>query len=214
MIYGTRWLGQTFTVGATEHTVKSIKVKIYRVSTPGTGTISIKATDINDYPTGNDLTSASIAGNDLATTATWYEYAVTEIALAPNTKYAVILRFPSGTGSKCVDWRGDLSSPAYAEGAPVYTDDGGSSWTVYTQYDMVFEIWGNRAKTYTLDALVQKKNLPKTATFNGLLQKTVAKQTPFDGLMQKALATQFSTDVKVITTPTVTTQVATDIGAD
>ena len=142
-VYGNYWRAQTFTVGATGHTVTSIKVKLYRVGSPQTGTISIRATDANGHPTGGDLTSASIDGNSLSTTPTWYEYPVSSYSLSANTKYAIVLRFPSGNASNMAEWRADSTSPTYTGGNFEDSTDGGSSWYAMTSWDFMFEIWGN-----------------------------------------------------------------------
>jgi len=143
-LYGVFWQAQTFTVGATGHPVTSIKVKLYRYGSPGTGTISIRATS-SGLPTGSDLTSTSVAGNSLTTdpAGAWYEYSVTEITLTANTKYAIVLRFPSGNTSNWVRWRADYSGSPYTNGDDPFSINSGVSWTADTVTDMMFEIWGN-----------------------------------------------------------------------
>ena len=66
-IYGAIWAAQTFTVGAAGHTITSVKLLLYRYGSPGTVTVSIRATDGNGHPTGSDLTSGTTDGNTLPT---------------------------------------------------------------------------------------------------------------------------------------------------
>jgi hypothetical protein len=130
--FGTTWWTQTFTVGASAHTVTSVKLKLYRVGTPGTFVVSIRATDEDGYPTGSDLTSGTIDGNALttSTTGSWYEITVTEYVLSANTKYAIVCRAPNGDSSNQVVLRRDASDPTYEGGSNGASYDGGSSWAM------------------------------------------------------------------------------------
>ena len=140
-IRGTWWRAQTFTP-ATAHTISSVKLKLYRTGSPGNGTVSIKATDGSGHPTGADLCSASIAGNDLATSATVYEFSFSPGAsLSASTKYAIVLRFPSGDSSNKVSIRIKATSPPYSGGNEEFSSDGGTSWAFH-DYDCYFEDCG------------------------------------------------------------------------
>jgi hypothetical protein len=143
-VFTTRWIAQTFTVGATSHPITSIKVKLFRSGSSTTlwGTISIRATS-SGHPTGADLTSASVDGNSLTSdnAGYWYEFSVSEIMLSANTKYAIVLRFPSGSW---VYWKMDSTSPTYAGGNYEYSSNSGSTWTSNLNYDLMFEIWGRK----------------------------------------------------------------------
>jgi hypothetical protein len=143
--FGTTWWAQSFTVGASAHTVTSVKLKLYRIGTPGTFIVSIRATDEDGYPTGSDLTSGTIDGNALTTSTTgeWYEITVTEYVLLANTKYAIVCRAPNGDDSNQVVLRRDASDPTYEGGSNGATYDGGISWAMYIWQDLMFEIWGN-----------------------------------------------------------------------
>ena len=63
----TNWRAQTFTVGASGHTITSVKLWLYRAGSPGTITVGIRAVDANGHPTGPDLTSGTTNGNTLTT---------------------------------------------------------------------------------------------------------------------------------------------------
>ena len=142
----TNWRAQTFKVGATGHTITSVKLLLYRAGSPGTITVGIRAVDANGHPTGSDLTSGTTNGNTLTTDpfGELREIAVTEYTLAPNTKYAIVPRAPNGSwSSNIVEWRLDLSSPAYGDGNYETSTDGGASWSADTGKDFMFEIWGN-----------------------------------------------------------------------
>jgi hypothetical protein len=148
-VYGVYWRAQTFTVGSVQHTVTSVKLKLFRGGSPGTVTVSIKATNGNGHPTGSDLTSGTTNGNTLPTDPRyeWREITLTEYTLSANTKYAIVVRAPSGNISNYLRWRADSSDPTYTGGNFESSSDSGSSWTAYTGYDMMFEVWGSPVPT-------------------------------------------------------------------
>jgi hypothetical protein len=145
-VYATRWMGQTFTVGAVGHTVTSVKLKLARNVDwpPGTVTVSIRET-VGGLPTGGDLTVGTTNGDTLPVSPTyeWREIALTEYTLSANTKYAIVIRIAGGTASYKVNWRLDLSSPTYDGGNLTYSTDGGGTWFSVTSEDFMFEVWGN-----------------------------------------------------------------------
>jgi hypothetical protein len=136
------WQAQTFTVGAIGHTVDSIKLKLFRAGNPGTFTVSIRATDGNGLPNGSDLTSGSVAGTSLPTTAAWFEIAVTQHTLSANTKYAIVCRSSTGDLSNYFAWRCDTSSPSYTSGNRAYSTNSGSTWSNDMNQDFMFEVRG------------------------------------------------------------------------
>lgn len=141
---GSVGYAQTFTVGAVGHTVSSIKLLLYRVGSPGTITVSIRATDVNGHPTGADLTSGVTDGNTLPTaTLEWREILLTEYTLSANTKYAIVVRAPSGNPTNYPKWRCVSPSPTYDGGNCEQSLNSGGSWTSTTTIDCMFEVWGN-----------------------------------------------------------------------
>jgi len=141
---GDYWFAQTFTVNAA-HTVSSVKLKLYRVNSPGIVTVSIRATNGSGHPTGLDLTSGTISGNTLTidTDGLWYEITVTEHTLSASTKYAIVVRALGGDWDNWLGWKCDIDSPTYDGGNWENSEDGGVSWTSYTDTDFMFEVWGN-----------------------------------------------------------------------
>ena len=148
-VYGVFWRAQTFTVGASNHTVTSVKLKLFRYNSPGTVTVSIRAT-VSGHPSGSDLTSGTVNGNTLNATSPgeWYEINVTEYSLSANIKYAIVVRAPSGNATNILYWRYDVTSPTYDYGNLEESDDSGGTWTSYTDYDCMFEVWGVVEQTY------------------------------------------------------------------
>jgi len=153
-VYGSGWAAQTFTVNAA-HTVTSVKLKLYRIGSPGTVTVSIRATS-GLHPTGVDLTAGTINGNTLTTDAAgaWYTITLTEYTLSASTKYAIVVRALSGNDSNISYWRYDGSSPTYAGGNVEWSNLWGEDWKSYTTQDYLFEVWGN---PYTFSAVIVDK---------------------------------------------------------
>jgi len=144
-VRGVYFKAQTFTVGAVGHAVTSVKLLLYRVGSPGTVTVSIRATD-GTHPTGSDLTSGTINGNSLSTDSAgvWYEIALTSYALSADTKYAIVVRAPSGADyNNELRWRYDSTSPTYNGGNREDSDSSGVTWSSNTASDLMFEVWSN-----------------------------------------------------------------------
>ena len=66
-VYGAVWNSQSFTP-TIAHIITSIKLLLYRIGSPGTLTVSIRATDGSGHPTGADLVSGTTDGATLTTT--------------------------------------------------------------------------------------------------------------------------------------------------
>jgi hypothetical protein len=146
-MYGVYWVAQTFTVGGTGHTVTSVKVKLKKYGSPsGNFVLGIRTTS-GGVPTTTELTSGTKVANDISTTETWYEITVSEYTLAASTKYGIVCRVPSGTSSNFIWWRICLPPDHYAGGDHCNSSNSGVNWSINTNYDAVFEVWGNSLVT-------------------------------------------------------------------
>ena len=140
-VYNNYWLCQTFTPQSS-HKITSVKLKLCRVGSPGTGTVSIRATDANGKPAGDDLCSASIDGDSLPTDPTLLGFSLGAGAnLSAGVKYAIVWRFPSGNSSNYGRAR-RMYPGAYAGGTAVTSNDSGATWEVVQDWDFVFQDWG------------------------------------------------------------------------
>lgn len=150
IMYQVYWHAQTFTVGATAHTITSVKLKLWKDGNPGTFTVSIRAVDGSGHPTGSDLTSGTIDGNTFTTdgNGAWYEITFTEYTFLANTKYAIVCRALNGSYSPHNDvvWRG-VNPGGYADGNSEQSNDSGGTWSD-TGRDNAFEVWGNLPVEY------------------------------------------------------------------
>ena len=187
-LFGKNWGAQNFTVVAPKHTVTSVKLKLWRSGSPGTVTVSIRATDENGHPTGGDLTSGTTDGNTLPTGSPyeWREIALTEYTLSVGTKYAIVCRAPDGNGVNYIVWRYDASDPEYAGGNYEFSSDSGASWSSNLSADFMFEVWGNPAGvsyTQTIsevlgmsDSIARRADFKKTVSESLGIVEAVAKQ--------------------------------------
>jgi hypothetical protein len=118
---------------------------LYKAGNPSTLTVSIKAVDGDGKPTGADLTSGTTNGNTLPTGSPyeWRAITLTQYWLEPETKYAIVCRALEASSPNEINWRSDSSSPSYTGGSFVYSQDAGSTWTVVTGTDCMFEVWGS-----------------------------------------------------------------------
>ena len=140
-----QWCAQTFTPSF-GHTITSVKLRLYRIGSPGTIYVDIKGTDGSGHPTGSVLCSGSINGNNLTTDSAgaWYEITLgVGTELYASTRYAIIVRAPDANGEEqFVVWKGDATSPTYSGGNKEFSDTAGASWNTET-WDMMFEEWGD-----------------------------------------------------------------------
>jgi hypothetical protein len=144
--FGTHWRGQTFTVANDEtHILRQVRIKFDRQGNPGTGTISIKATDGAGKPTGADLCSQTINGNNFPADPdeAWQSVTFdTGTVVYAGTKYALIWRFPDGDTTPNLARSRHKYPGTYSGGTAVTSEDSGATWTVVTDWDFVFEEWG------------------------------------------------------------------------
>lgn len=141
-IRGTTWIAQTFTPSEA-HEITSAKLKLSASLPAGAGICSlyVRAVDGDHKPTGLNLCSGTYDCTTLTSTPTLTEITFSSgtCELEASTEYALQL---SANGTEYVFWRFDSTSPTYAGGSYVRTLDGGSTWTVNTAYDLMFEEYG------------------------------------------------------------------------
>lgn len=136
---------QTF-MAESNHSVSSVKVKLTKDGICDTLTVSIRATDVNGYPTGSDLCSGSIDVSAIPTYPSFGEYEVSmsvPYSLVEGTKYCIVFRH--NAGRHC--FVGAKEPGAYSDGKMYLSPSpyDGSIWTVpglYEAQDFCFEIWG------------------------------------------------------------------------
>ena len=142
-VYGANWRGQTFTPEIT-HIVSKVKLKLFRVGTPGLITVVIKATSY-EKPTGGDLCKGTLSGDDITddTGGEWLEISLGDgQQLVKGTQYAIIIKALNGDAGNYVSIRADVAESTYAGGTDCGTTDSGADWDTYSATDLMFEEWG------------------------------------------------------------------------
>jgi hypothetical protein len=141
-IYGKTWKGQIFTPSI-DHIVQLVRLNLKKEGNPlGNVVVSIRETDGNGRPKGEDLASASIPCSSLTEMMTWYDFNLgSGYDLKAGTRYAICWRAPNATSSNAV-WYAVNTSGAYSGGWVVQSYHGGTSWTDLPTYDAVFEELG------------------------------------------------------------------------
>ena len=151
-------LCQTFS-SSTSFSITSVRLLLHRTGSTATATVGIYATTGNPaYPTGTALTSAT--GITLASTALWYEIALTAYSLNANTTYAIVVSGSGGNSGNAVYWRCDTTSPTYANGRYGRSLSSGAWGTAQMDNtrDNMFEVWGT-SHNYQIDLEEQWTNV-------------------------------------------------------
>lgn len=143
-VYGVNWYGQTFTISPQSHSIIDVRFLVYRVGTPSTLTVSIRALSDNGFPIGDDLTSGILDGDALtnSTSGSWYGATLTETSLEYDEQYAICFRAEAGDASNYIAIRED-STGAYSGGQAIDSVSGGITWTADTGKDIMFQANGN-----------------------------------------------------------------------
>lgn len=150
--YGANtWFAQTFTASSA-YTLSSVKLLVYRVTTPGTVTVELQGVtgDSPPKPDGNVLATTTFDADTLTTNTAgeWKEITFgSPYGVSSGTRYAIVVKSPNSQadGTPRLAWRNDGSSPTYANGNTARTIDAGSSWTDFVNNDGMFETWGTAA---------------------------------------------------------------------
>jgi hypothetical protein len=146
---GNRQTAQTFQASSS-YTATKVRLKLKRLA----GSES-KTCNVYLYSTAAGLPDAQLvqmgtfAYNTISTDASgdWVECVDDSQALVSGTTYAVVITCSSDVGDDPY-WRSDASSPSYANGSWCSSNDGGSSWSAITTYDLMFEVYAGSAVSY------------------------------------------------------------------
>jgi len=142
-IGNNRFAAQTFTP-AIGHNINKVGMRLGKTANTHTAYISIKDTDGEGHPTGDDLTVCSFTMSELPTTMDppFFEIVLeTEYPLLPGHKYAMVVRVP-GSGELILWVRMNTATAAYPGGCYEYSDDFGDSWISYPERDVAFREYG------------------------------------------------------------------------
>jgi integrase len=118
--------------------------------------VSIRATSAG-LPTGGDLVSTTIAGDNSGNNPTFVATFSSPITVTSGTQYALVVRPNGSTGGAGYQWI--RSSPStYAGGSKVTSTNGGTSWVADTARDMNFHTYVGYAPSATLTSGTRDAN--------------------------------------------------------
>lgn len=142
-VHGDFWQGQTF-MPQVDHTITSVKLKMYRHGLPGTLTVSIRDVDVDGHPKNIDMSLGSTDGDTLPTAyaGEWREISMGAGGeVGKDTPYCIIVRALSGDQNNYVRWLSSTAKP-YTRGTHEFSSNGGASWDTNTTRDMMFKEYG------------------------------------------------------------------------
>lgn len=134
----SNWYGQTFTPSLA-YTATSVRLKVYS-GTPGTININLYATSAGK-PTGASIATASANSSSFdADPGSFFTFDLdVPVALSSGVQYAIVVE-PVSAGSAACGFRRNTAGN-YGGGTGLFSGDQGSSWTVLTSQDFMFEIY-------------------------------------------------------------------------
>lgn len=141
LLYTPRQLAQTYTPLLT-FTLQYIKLKLRRVGNPTNLVVQIQSTTEDGKPSGEVLSESIVAAADVPTEATWLAIYLPEVLQTVEVQYAIVILTPGGNSSNCYRLRYDNTYATYPRGKFGYSANGGTTWTMYANYDGMFETWG------------------------------------------------------------------------
>jgi hypothetical protein len=131
-------MAQTFTPSL-GHTIKTVKIYALRVGTSPNIKIDIYETSAG-MPTGSPIsTSGFVSAAGFDTNYSWQTIIVSPVSLSASTMYAIVLSAQAFSYWDYVQWGDDSTSPTYAGGTLVYSPNSGSTWTISSGDDLLFQ---------------------------------------------------------------------------
>lgn len=146
------WRSQIWTATGF-YTATAVKVKVYRVGSPGTVTVSLYNTSGGDPTTR--LAYGTFDGDAItvSTDGEWVTVTLDSgVSIESTGVYAVVLDDASSSAGNYIAWRVDTGN-GYAGGSYKWTDDSGVTWTNAASDDLMFEVYGG---TYPIERTYYK----------------------------------------------------------
>lgn len=138
------WRAQSFTTSAA-YTIKSVKMLMHRVGSPGMIYVKIRETS-GGLPIHPDLCSGETNGNTLpvgSTNAEWREITLgAGVNLVSGKQYAIVVNVPGGGPTVYVCPRAS-STLGYPGGTNIRSNNNDASWFINEDYELLFETWGD-----------------------------------------------------------------------
>lgn len=147
-IADTEYVAQTFTPSIS-HYINIVKIKAFRVGSPGNITVSITAVDGDGKPTGPDLSTGTFNGDIITTDSggEWISIGMSEYLIESSTQYAIVVKALEGDATNWLAWLVDYSGSSSYTGGEGWWYDGDIWDNEGDVFDMMFEEWGSTSPT-------------------------------------------------------------------
>ena len=126
-VYGTRRYGQQLTVGAVgtneNNTITFLKLRGYRVGSPGAVSVDVYAVDASGFPTGAVLSTGGFNGNAINTTNSDITVDMSSYQLAASTQYAFVISAASGDAANYIGLQGNAPAGCFLMDTPILLSD-------------------------------------------------------------------------------------------
>ncbi len=139
--------GQSFTPGASEYTLTSVKFSLRKQGSPTGNAVAKLYAHTGVYGTSSKPTGAAIAtSNNLDVSGLTTSFVDTELTfaspptLSPGTNYVIVIEYSGGSASNRLEVGLNASAGGHAGNCSYQV----SSWTAEA-YDLTFYIYGNPA---------------------------------------------------------------------
>lgn len=131
---------QTFTIGTTglntSFIITSISLFARGATNDNNVTLTLRNVNSTGYPVGSNFSSINKVFNQ--TNASWIAYNFSNgIVLNKGGKYAIHIKFNAGNPA---NWQNVTNG--YSGGSVFYSADNGSTWSIQTNTDWIFKIYG------------------------------------------------------------------------
>ena len=147
------WRGQTFTT-TSAYFLQNVSFKLFIFGTPGTGQVSVYATNASGYPTGAILGYGTFNANTITTDGggEWVNISMnTNVSVSATTKYALVMNDSTADAGNRILLLQDRSAPTYTGGFSVASDTAGVTWlTSGESWDTLFKTWDNSSLGTTI----------------------------------------------------------------
>jgi hypothetical protein len=134
-LYGSRFGGQSFT--PVLDVLTRVELYLRRVGSPS-GDLVVSVRSVID---GSDLASVSLSPGSVSGVMSWVDFDFDDVSVTPGNVYYIVVGSSGGNSANCYYW-GYGSGTPYVDGALWYSNNGGGSWSEFSQYDFCFRSYG------------------------------------------------------------------------
>ena len=191
------WGAQTFTPSVS-HQISKVRLRCWRNVDQHMGDVivSIKATDGEGKPTGDDIVAVAEPSLNIGIVqAVWHDFIfATNPTLAAETKYAIVLRVPTAGAGEQINVSRRYTDPAYEGGQMCDSTNAGVSWDALAQ-DWTFEEYGAFPGIEAIPGLIHVKHPSLLTVVQKRGELTIKGYDTLSSLDEEYLTKQVGLDV-------------------